>query len=54
VCHGELEYCETTRHGEKSEAEMDGSPNWVELDKGKYELRIELPRQGLALIRLTW
>ena len=33
---------------------MDGSPEWVELDKGKYELRLELPRQGLALVRLTW
>jgi xylan 1,4-beta-xylosidase len=33
---------------------MDGSPEWVELDKGKYELRFELPRQGLALVRLTW
>ena len=33
---------------------MDGSPEWVELDKGKFELRFELPRQGLALVRLTW
>jgi xylan 1,4-beta-xylosidase len=33
---------------------MDGSPEWVELDKGKYELRLQLPRQGLALVRLTW
>ena len=33
---------------------MDGSPEWVELDKGKFELRLELPRQGLALVRLTW
>jgi xylan 1,4-beta-xylosidase len=33
---------------------MDGSPEWVELDKRKYELRLELPRQGLALVRLTW
>jgi xylan 1,4-beta-xylosidase len=33
---------------------MDGSPESVELDKGKYELRLELPRQGLALVRLTW
>jgi xylan 1,4-beta-xylosidase len=33
---------------------MDGAPEWVELDKGKYELRFELPRQGLALVRLTW
>ena len=33
---------------------MDGSPEWVELDQGKYELRLELPRQGLALVRLTW
>jgi len=33
---------------------MDGSPEWVELDRGNYELRLELPRQGLALVRLTW
>jgi len=33
---------------------MDRSPEWVELGKGKYELRLELPRQGLALVRLIW
>jgi xylan 1,4-beta-xylosidase len=33
---------------------MDGSPEWAEPYKGKYELRLELPRQGLVLVRLTW
>jgi xylan 1,4-beta-xylosidase len=33
---------------------MDGSPEWVEVDKGTYELRLVLPRQGLELVRLTW
>ena len=33
---------------------MDGSPEWVKLDQGTYELRLVLPRQGLALVRLTW
>jgi len=33
---------------------IDRSPEWGELGKGKYELRLELPRQGLALVRLIW
>ena len=39
---------------EAGKLKMDGSPEWAELDKGKYELRLQLPRQGLALVRLTW
>jgi xylan 1,4-beta-xylosidase len=33
---------------------IDGAPERVKLEKGNYKLQMELPRQGLALIRLSW
>jgi len=30
------------------------SPAWVDIDKGAFRARFELPRQGLSLIRLAW
>ena len=33
---------------------MDGAPEWVTLENRKYGMQMELPRQGLALIRVIW
>jgi xylan 1,4-beta-xylosidase len=31
-----------------------GSPQWIAVDKGQVQTQIDLPRQGIALLRLTW
>jgi xylan 1,4-beta-xylosidase len=34
--------------------QLDGSPAWKELDLDRVQLALDLPRQGLALVRVSW
>jgi xylan 1,4-beta-xylosidase len=37
-----------------SDLQLMGSPQWIAVDKGQVQIQIDLPRQGIALLRLTW
>jgi xylan 1,4-beta-xylosidase len=39
---------------ESGQLQLLGSPVWKSVDKGQVQEQIELPRQGLALLRVTW
>jgi xylan 1,4-beta-xylosidase len=45
------EYAELERAGR---LQLLQSPEWIEVDAGKLKRNFSLPRQGVALIRLTW
>ena len=34
--------------------ETTGSPRWVSVDHGDVRVEIELPRESVGLLRLTW
>jgi xylan 1,4-beta-xylosidase len=34
--------------------QLIGSPQWITLDKGQAQILIDLPAQGIALLRITW
>ncbi len=34
--------------------QLDGSPFWRDLDHDRFQLPLDLPRQGLALLRISW
>ncbi len=34
--------------------QMDGSPGWRNVDEHNLQLPLDLPRQGLALVRISW
>jgi xylan 1,4-beta-xylosidase len=34
--------------------ELLNSPAWVDVEAGRLDLKTELPRQGISLIRITW
>lgn len=34
--------------------ELMGSPRWMTVDGGRVEMQVNLPRQGTALLRVTW
>jgi xylan 1,4-beta-xylosidase len=34
--------------------QLEGSPAWKELDLDRVQLALDLPRQGLALVRVSW
>jgi xylan 1,4-beta-xylosidase len=39
---------------EAGQLEMLDSPRWVTPEKGSLSIKLELPRQGLSLLRITW
>jgi xylan 1,4-beta-xylosidase len=39
---------------EAGQLQLDGSPAWRELDLDRFQLALDLPRQGLALVRISW
>jgi xylan 1,4-beta-xylosidase len=34
--------------------QMLGSPEWMGAKGGKLELRFDLPRQGISLVKVSW
>lgn len=39
---------------EAGQLEMLGSPRWVAVQEGRLTMHMELPRQGVSLVRATW
>jgi xylan 1,4-beta-xylosidase len=45
------QYKELERAGE---LELYTSPEWIDVSNGKVDLQLDLPRQGVSFIQLTW
>jgi xylan 1,4-beta-xylosidase len=39
---------------EAGQLEMLGSPRWAAVQDGRLTMHMELPRQGISLVRVTW